>query len=107
MTRIVRSLLITGVVIALLNVASMAATHLPLGVQLVVRFLMAHPVFFALGIGCGLTNARHLAIAIALVSPIVLWPCTTTSVVAAATPMALGLLLSRLVRLWMLKEVQQ
>jgi hypothetical protein len=105
--RIARSLLIAGSVVAVLNLASMAATHLPLGVQLVVQYLMAHPVFFALGIGCGLTNARSLAIAIAVVSPIVLWPCTAASVIAALTPMTLGILISRLVRLWMLSAVPQ
>ena len=57
MKRIVRSLLIAGAVFAVLQVASVAATHLPLGVQFVVRYLMAHPVLFALGIGCGLANA--------------------------------------------------
>lgn len=107
MKRIVRSLLIAGAVIAVLHVASVTAAHLPLGVQLVVRYLVVHPVFFALGIGCGLANARSLAIAIAVVLPMVLWPCTITSVLAATTPLTLGILIGRLLRLWMRSEVTQ
>jgi hypothetical protein len=101
-----RSLLVAGCVLAMLWIMNLLVTHLPLGGQVVLRYLLLHPVFFALGIGCGLTNARHLSVTIAILAPIVLWPCTAEKVVAALTPMALGILLSRLVRLWMRSEVQ-
>ncbi len=104
MKRIVRSLLIAAAVIALLKVASLCIADLPFGVQLVVRYLLTHPVVFALGTGCGLANARALAIAIAVVLAMVLWPGTTASVLAAATPMTLGILIGRLLRRWMISE---